>query len=227
VSHDHSYTRNVIADVTTRGLDEDYVVGTDENKDPRGILNYELSGHKQSDITWKITGNLGGESYADHSRGPLNEGGTFAERQGYHLPGAPTTSWEARSPFQGTDKPGVGFFATTFELSAPAGYDIPLSFSFTNTTGNGPTNYRIQLFVNGWQFGKYVNQVGPQTSFPVPRGILNYEGSNYLALTIWGMDAHGVKLGTFKLVPTVLVQSGYANVDPVPATKWSKRKGAY
>ncbi|CDM28960.1 Galactose-binding domain-like [Penicillium roqueforti FM164] len=41
-----------------------------------------------------------------------------------------------------------------------------------NTRGN---NYRCQLFVNGYQFGKYINHVGPQTAFPIPGGIINHE----------------------------------------------------
>lgn len=43
-------------------------------KAPRGVLDYSLSGHEKSDISWKITGNLGGEDYQDRTRGPLNEG---------------------------------------------------------------------------------------------------------------------------------------------------------
>ena len=31
-------------------------------------------------------------------------------------------------------------------------------------------DYRVQLWVNGYMFGKYVNNIGPQTSFPVPQG---------------------------------------------------------
>ncbi len=31
-------------------------------------------------------------------------------------------------------------------------------------------HYRAQLWVNGYQFGKYVNHIGPQTKFPVPQG---------------------------------------------------------
>ena len=49
-------------------------------KTPRGILDYFLSGHLQRDVTWKLTGNLEGENYVDQVRGPLNEGGMFAER---------------------------------------------------------------------------------------------------------------------------------------------------
>lgn len=127
-------------------------------KTPRGILDYNLEGHlDQADMEWRMTGNLGGVHYKDLARGPMNEGALFAERQGWHLPGAPTSSWESRSPMTGIDVAGVGFFATEFELDIPMGYDIPMSFVFGNvTTGNGTAvAFRCQLFVNGYQFGKY------------------------------------------------------------------------
>jgi hypothetical protein len=56
------------------GFEENGSAGTSDMKTPRGILDYSLSGHDKSDISWKLTGNLGGEDYRDHTRGPLNEG---------------------------------------------------------------------------------------------------------------------------------------------------------
>ena len=81
-----TYTITVVID--NQGLDENWTIGTETMKNPRGILDYKLSGHDPSDISWKLTGNLGGEDYVDISRGPLNEGGLYVERQGLHLPGA-------------------------------------------------------------------------------------------------------------------------------------------
>lgn len=138
-------------------------------KTPRGILGYNLTGHNDGDISWKITGNLGGESYQDRTRGPLNEGSMWAERQGYHLPNPPSQGWALRSPMDGIPHSGIGFYTyvitpvvrmptdqhprTQFNLDMPAGYDIPLSFVFPNISNSG--NYRCQLYVNGYQFGKY------------------------------------------------------------------------
>lgn len=135
------------------GNDEDWTVGSDGNKNPRGVLDYGVSGRSQSDITWKLTGNLGGEDYYDKSRGPLNEGALYAERQGYHLPGAPTSAWEssALGPMEGLSSAGVNFYATTIDLDMPYGYDIPLSFNIANTTSaNGDTPaFRSMVWVNG------------------------------------------------------------------------------
>lgn len=92
------------------GLNENWVIGTDTMKYPRGILDFLLVGRDKSDVTWKLTGNLGGEEFVDKIRGPLNEGGIYAERQGWHLPSAPVGSWPRKSPFEGIDTAGVGFY---------------------------------------------------------------------------------------------------------------------
>lgn len=166
-----TYIFTVVID--NNGLDENWVVGAEGMKSPRGILNYNLAGHAQSDISWKLTGNLGGESYIDKTRGPLNEGGLYAERQGFTQPYPPNRDWAAGSPVKGISEPGVGFYQASFSLDLPNDYDVPLSFSFGNTTIDGAVaDYRAQLWVNGYQFGKYVNNVGPQSEFPVPEGML-------------------------------------------------------
>ncbi|KAF1986085.1 glycoside hydrolase family 35 protein [Aulographum hederae CBS 113979] len=211
------------------GYDENYYNDINPMKAPRGILEYSLSGHSDaSSITWKMTGNLGGETYRDHSRGPLNEGAMFAERQGYHLPGAPTASWEERSPLQGINSASVGFFVTTFTLDIPAGYDIPLAIELHGPMSvagvkDKSSNFRVQIFVNGWQFGKYVNNLGPQMKFFVPEGILDYNGDNYLGLTLWSLDGMGAKLEDVKLSYDVVVQSGYSKPKVVQAIEYEKR----
>ena len=150
------YVITVLIDHT--GQDEE-APGTDAVKYPRGILNYNLSGHALTDVTWKITGNLGGEQYYDLARGPRNEGAMYAERQGFHLPQPPSGDWEVASPIdQGVAAAGIGFFSANFTLDVPEGYDVPMSFVFNDGMyggKNATVNYRVQLFVNGYQFGKY------------------------------------------------------------------------
>jgi hypothetical protein len=143
-----NYVLTVVID--NNGLDENWVVGVDQMKLPRGILDYELRGRPQSAITWKLTGNLGGESYIDRTRGPLNEGGLYAERQGYTAPFPPNHNWISGSPLTGFKNAGVAFYQADFHLGLPKNYDIPLSFVFGNTTIGGITaDYRAQLWVNG------------------------------------------------------------------------------
>jgi hypothetical protein len=154
---DGKYVITVLID--HMGQDEE-APGTDAIKEPLGLVNYAFDTHPQSDITWKITGNIGGEDYVDIVRGPRNEGGTFAERMGYHQPRPPSTEWKALNPItDGIGTAGVGFFTTDFELNVPKGYDIPMNFIFFNNTiredDQRIRHYRVQLFVNGYQFGKY------------------------------------------------------------------------
>ncbi|KAF2193808.1 glycoside hydrolase family 35 protein [Zopfia rhizophila CBS 207.26] len=196
--------------------------GYNEMKTPRGVIGYELQGHDAADVKWKITGNLGGENFKDRVQGPLNEGGMWAERQGYHLPSPPMKDWEdSKGPTAGISKAGVGFFTTSFNLDMPKGYDIPLSFVFANSTsgtsGSAVLAYRCQLFVNGYQFGEYINNIGPQTSFPVPEGILNYHGTNFVAVSLWGLEAEGARVEGLKLVHGPIIQTG----------SWERREDAY
>ncbi|KAE8555102.1 hypothetical protein EYB25_003650 [Talaromyces marneffei] len=215
-----SYTLTVL--IANTGLDENWVVGTDSMKTPRGILDYELYNHNQSDISWKITGNLGGEDYADLTRGPLNEGGLYAERQGWHQPSPPSSDWEISSPLDGLKQAGVGFYSTSFTLNLPEGYDIPLFFTFS-----AKGSCRVQLYVNGYQYGVYVPQLGPQTKFPVPQGILNYQGENWIAITLWAQDRSGAKLESFELTYTTPVLTALTGLTSSPQPVYSKRPGAY
>jgi beta-galactosidase len=219
-----AYVLTIVID--NMGLDEDWTVGSEEMKDPRGILDYTLTGRSDDAITWKLTGNLGGEDYRDLVRGPLNEGGLYAERQGYHQPSPPSQKWETSSPYTGFSKPGIRFYSTSFDLNLPQGYDIPLYFNFKNSTSPPPA-YRVQLYVNGYQYAKYVNNIGPQTSFPVPEGILNYRGTNWLGLTLWGLGEDGASLDDFELVSTHPVLTSMNKVESVDQPKWKKRAGAY
>ncbi|KAI4695619.1 hypothetical protein J4E81_005945 [Alternaria sp. BMP 2799] len=228
------YTITVVVD--NQGLDENWTIGTETMKNPRGILDYKLSGHDASDISWKLTGNLGGEDYRDISRGPLNEGGLYVERQGLHLPGALSATdakWTASAGpvADGISAPGIGFFATEFDLNMPSGYDIPLSFTFTNGTSSGNSSsgssvpaYRVQLYVNGWQYGKYVSNVGPQVKFPVTEGILNYNGTNYLGVSLWGLDGGATKVEGLELEVDAEIWSGMKKVGTVMGMEYEKRE---
>jgi len=219
-----SYVITVVVD--NMGLDEDWTVGSDEMKNPRGILDYGLPGQSASAITWKLTGNLGGEEYQDKVRGPLNEGGLYAERQGFHQPQPPTRKWDSSSPSDGLSKAGIRFYSASFDLDLPRGWDVPLYFNFGNTT-SPPSAYRAQLFVNGYQYGKYVNNVGPQTSYPVPEGILNYRGTNWVALSLWAQGDDGAKLDSLELVNTTPVLTGLGDIESVEQPEYQTRHGAY
>ncbi|KAL2851105.1 beta-galactosidase extracellular [Aspergillus pseudoustus] len=216
-----AYVLTVVVD--NMGLDEQW--GGYSVKNPRGITSYELSGRKAAEISWKITGNFGGEDYVDKVRGPLNEGGLFAERHGFHQPSPPVKPWKTSSPLEGFSSAGIGFYTASFDLDIPVGWDIPLSFKFESGTGN--KGYRVQLYVNGYQFGKYVSTLGPQTVYPVPEGVLNYRGKNWLAVTLWAQDEGGAKLDGLGLVQSTPILTGMNAIEPVAQPKFEPREGVY
>ncbi|KAF9890344.1 hypothetical protein FE257_006010 [Aspergillus nanangensis] len=211
--------------VDNMGMNTNWVIGQEDGKTPRGILAYSLNGHEASDITWKLTGNLGGEDYVDKARGPMNEGGLYAERQGFHQPQPPSRSFRAGSPLKGLSKPGIGFYTTSFDLDIPKGWDVPLYFNFGNSTM--PPAYRVQLYVNGYQFGELISNIGPQTSYPVPEGILNHRGTNWVAVSLWALESEGAKLESFEMVNTTPILSGMDEVKASEQPKYKPRKGAY
>ncbi|KAJ7688379.1 glycoside hydrolase superfamily [Mycena rosella] len=190
------------------GNEENWWAAGDGFKTPRGILRYSFT-----------------ESSTTTTRGPLNEGGLFGERQGWHLPGFDDAGWGNGAPTDGIAQAGVAFYRTTFNLNIPAGVDYPLALVITNSTTN--PNFRSQLYVNGYQFGKYVNNIGPQTSFPVPQGILNYQGANTLAVSLWAAGSGGARLDSLSLRLTSRVESSMPAVVNQPLTPWTKRLGVF
>ncbi|CAN9306741.1 unnamed protein product [Alternaria alternata] len=180
-------------------------------ENPRGILGAQLlSGNntKLSFDQWKIQGNAGGERNIDPVRGPMNEGGLYGERLGWHLPGFDTSSWEDASPTtDGVQGAAIRWFTTTFSLSIDSDLDVPVGIEVGAPKG---TIARMLLFVNGYQYGKYVPHIGPQTRFPIPPGILNMKGENVLSVAMWAQTEAGAKLDTLKLVEYARYESGFA-----------------
>ncbi|KAJ6610612.1 glycoside hydrolase family 35 protein [Mycena sp. CBHHK59/15] len=179
---------------------------------PRGLQGYYLVGRDTSTqfTGWTVAGNYMGEHHPDTVRKIYNEGGLYGELKGWHLPGYDDSKWERRTPSQGLAKAGVGFFRTTFTLHLPKGYDIPLSFVFDSAVGH----YRAQLYVNGWQMGKRIANIGPQTAFPVHEGILDYHGENTVVLSLWalGNGTADTRIPSFTLVANGMYAGGVQGV---------------
>ncbi|KAI0738816.1 glycoside hydrolase superfamily [Daedaleopsis nitida] len=180
-------------------------MGNDEQaniKPARGISGFQLN--EGTITTWKMQGKVGGyTNFPDKVRGILNEGGLFGERQGWHLPGFDVSEWPSRDLSEGLPggQAGVGFFVTTFDLAFPQNSDGSVSFQFEDENSQP---YRALLFVNGWMFGKRVANLGPQTKFPVPPGILNYRGKNTIAVALWAMNSTTVSPSLRLVVDDVL-----------------------
>ncbi|EIW59741.1 uncharacterized protein TRAVEDRAFT_37024 [Trametes versicolor FP-101664 SS1] len=202
-------------------------MGNDEDsneKSARGIPGFKLN--TGNFTTWKVQGKVGGyENFPDKVRGVMNEGGLFAEREGWHLPGFDLASagFTARDLSAGLPSggAGVGFFVTTFDLDLPTGTDPQFSFVFDGGVGKTGQAYRALLFVNGWKFGKRVANVGPQASFPVPVGIVDPNGKNTVAVALWALNGTAVT-PTLDLVADAIIDGGVGHVatnNPV----WTSR----
>ncbi|KAG9099011.1 hypothetical protein FS749_002359 [Ceratobasidium sp. UAMH 11750] len=195
--------------VDNMGLEDDWSL-EERFKIPRGIRGYKLYGG--GDFTsWKLIGNVEGEDTTDIARGPLNTGGLYVERIGAIYPNYKFTSaWNSSktdascTPFAGIGKAGVKAYKAKFRLNIDKATDAPIAFKFERTPSS---NYRVMLYVNGWQFGRFTSNFGPQTVYPIPEGILNHRGENDVLMTLWSLDGSGAKVANVELVSTSVVES--------------------
>lgn len=186
--------------VDYHGHDETSTAKGVEN--PRGILGASLIPSTNVASTgfklWKVQGNAGGSANIDPVRGPMNEGGLYGERVGWHLPSfTPDSTFDRSSPFIGLNSSGIRFYVTTFHLNLDSDLDVPLGIELGAPAG---TVARVMIWINGYQYGKFVPQIGPQTRFPIPPGVINNRGLNTLALSLWAMTDKGANLNTVELI---------------------------
>ena len=225
VGHD-----NVVAVLTqSSGHDEDGVYGpapSDAQKAPRGLLGASLEG-ASTPVTWRLQGAQGGENLQDPVRGAMNATGLYGTNHGWDLPGYPARDWQPVSlPDSWASRglpPGIGWYRTTFNLDLPRQSYVPVAVQIGGPgpgPGAGDANYRAFIFVNGWLMGQYDNQLGPQHRFYLPAGILNQNGTNTLAVAVWGLDQSGAGLDKLKLV-ALGNQSGGVPVQPVYSPGWN------
>lgn len=177
-------------------------MGHEENDDsnkafqqPRGLISAQWDG-VTTPIAWRVQGNRGGDTPIDPVRGIYNNGGLYGEREGWSLPGYPDATWRDVTLPDAIDQPGVDWYRTTFKLDIPADQDVPIALKIEDSPSR---HYRALIFINGWQFGRYVNALGPQHEFVLPPGILNPHGENTIAIASWSTE-HSGGLGKVSLI---------------------------
>ncbi|KAG8863703.1 hypothetical protein FRC20_010540 [Serendipita sp. 405] len=159
---------------------------------------------------------VGGEYAPDDVRGQYNEGGWYYERIGAHLPGFDDSRWSTCTPYKGRDTAGITVYRTEFELDIPDDADVPLAFDFELDTAA----YRSVIWVNGWQFGRFASTLGPQTSYPVPEGILDHQGKNEVVVTLWALNGTA-KMKKFELNKRAVISSSKTSrIGLVNAPDW-------
>ncbi|GAA3341661.1 beta-galactosidase [Amorphoplanes nipponensis] len=185
----------------------------DAHKEGRGLIAAATS----LPTTWRIQGNAGGELLADTARGPLNNGGLYGERTGWHLPGFPDRGWSTRTVPDTAATPGTSWYRTSFTLAVPRGHDASLGLTIGDpAVPRSGGHYRALIFLNGWNVGQYVADVGPQHTFVLPEGLLNPRGGNTLALAVTSDGGAGDTLERVRLTDLGTVRGGVP-VAPVRA----------
>ncbi|WP_405737568.1 beta-galactosidase [Streptomyces sp. NBC_00028] len=148
----------------------------DTHKAARGLTSVRFKGASPK-VGWRLQG----AGAADPVRGPLNNGGLFGEREGWHLPAFDDRAWDAVKLPRADRRQGVTWYRTGFRLAVPAGVDASVGLTLEDDPKRA---YRVQIFLNGWNMGQYVNDTGSQHTFALPNGILRTRGSNSLALAV-------------------------------------------
>jgi beta-galactosidase GanA len=204
--------------VENMGHNDDWIAVDTRFRQPRGLFGAALTG-SSAPISWRIQGARGGESLTDPARGPLNTGGLFGERSGWHLPGFPDGSWPRIGTLNhGQLTPGVTWYRTSARLSIPDGQDVSVALRF----GDTPNRYRALIFLNGWALGQFGTDFGPQRDFVLPAGLLRQHGDNTLALAVISPGTATGNLGPVSLVALGNARGG-VRVAGVPAPGYDRR----
>lgn len=178
--------------VGNMGHNDNWTADDTRFKQPRGLVGAAVEG-SDAPITWRIQGARGGQNLADRTRGPLNTGGLYGERNGWHLPGYPDRSWRRVSAPDGRpDAAGVGWYRTTFRLDLPRNQDVAVALRFARIP---LSSARTLVFLNGWNVGQFGAGIGPQRDFALPTGLLRTDGENTLALVVIAPDGAGAQEG--------------------------------
>jgi beta-galactosidase GanA len=180
--------------VENMGHNDDWIADDNRFKQPRGLVGASVTGSTVP-ISWRIQG---GRDRTDPTRGPLNNGGLFGERAGWHLPEASDRFWQpVRSPDRVPLTPGISWYRDMFRLDLPRAQDVSVGLRFG---GDTTRPYRVLIFLNGWNIGQYINDLGPQRDFVLPAGVLREHGENTLALAVITTGATTGGVGPVSLV---------------------------
>ncbi|GIE98444.1 beta-galactosidase [Paractinoplanes rishiriensis] len=189
--------------VQNMGHNDDWTADDNRFRQPRGLVGGLVEG-ATAPITWRIQGT----GRIDPARGGMNNGGLYGERAGWSLPGFDDRAWARAAA---TVPAGVTWLRTGFRLDLPKGQDTSVALRFD---GPPPAGHRVIFYLNGWQLGQYGADIGPQTDFVLPAGLLREDGRNALAMAV--IATGPATVSTPRLV-VVGSQRGGVPVRTVPA----------
>ncbi|HEU5008467.1 MAG TPA: beta-galactosidase [Jatrophihabitantaceae bacterium] len=212
--------------VRNDGHNEDGGVN-DAQKEGRGLISMTMADPDENavapGVTWRIQGDEGGEDIVDTARGVMNASGSYGDRHGWYLPGFPTQDWKTATVPASSAVPGTSWYTTSFRLDILTVDDASLGLTIGDPSSpQSSANYRALIYVNGWNVGQYIANVGPQHTFVVPNGILNPNGDNSLAIEVTSNGGAGNGLEKVQLTDLGTVRGGVA-VAQNQAPDWSSR----
>ncbi|MFU8854979.1 beta-galactosidase [Micromonospora sp. SL1-18] len=209
--------------VRNNGHNEDGGVN-DAHKEGRGLIAAMMNGAAaQPEITWRVQGNLGGEDIVDPTRGVMNAGGLYGERHGWQLPGYPDDAWASTTLPQSSAAPGTTWYRTHVSLDVPVKHDSSIGITIGDPSKRvSDANYRALIYVNGWNIGQYIANVGPQHTFVVPTGVLDPQGDNTIAVAVTSDGGPGNGPESVALTDLGTVRGG-VKVKRVAAPNWNAK----
>ncbi|MFG3150951.1 beta-galactosidase [Streptomyces sp. NPDC048219] len=150
----------------------------DDYRRARGLTSVAFRG-VSPEVHWRVRG----AAAPDPVRGPLNTGGLYGERNGWHLPGYDDGGWESVSFPRADRRQGVTWYRTTFRLDVPPDVDASVGLTLDDDPDR---DYRVQVFLNGWNMGEHVNGgPGARRTLVLPNGVLRTRAAaNTLALAV-------------------------------------------
>ena len=186
--------RHVLAVLVRRMAHDEDGGANDAFKAARGLLAARFTtGASAPALTWRIQG---APAEGDAVRGPLNTGGLHGERAGWHLPEYDAHGWTSTTLPVSEQRQGVTWYRTDFNLAVPEGVDASIGVRLTDDPARA---WRAQIFLNGWNMGQYINDVGPQHTFVLPNGVLRTRGGNTLTLAVLADGTTPAGPGTVEL----------------------------
>ncbi|MFD5449256.1 beta-galactosidase [Streptomyces sp. NPDC127100] len=189
--------------------------GQDDGRAARGLTSVVFRGASPA-VHWRVRGAVA----PDPVRGPLNNGGLYGERKGWHLPGYDDGGWESVSLPRADRRQGVTWYRTVFRLDVPPDVDASVGLAFDDDPAR---DYRVQVFLNGWNMGEYVNGgKSPQRTLVLPNGILRTRAAaNTLALAVLAGGGTPAGPGSVRLT---LLGSAAGGVPVAPVASPGRRE---
>ncbi|WP_157085794.1 beta-galactosidase [Devriesea agamarum] len=231
--HDFAPGREVVLAVLVHNLGQNLDWSDDGlSRQNRGLFDAELPATEA--VMWRLQGAIDRDTPWDTARTIYNVGGLGGERHGWYLPELPAdpashaaaadsagvpAGWSSTSSLV-ADRPGVCWYRASVTLDVPTDQDtawqLVIDSSRFEEGRHDPC--QIVLFVNGWNVGVFIGDIGPQNAFTVPLGLLNQRGANTVVAVI-SAKAAGAGPEAIRLVPVHSSTGALHNLPEVVAPR--------